>query len=146
MQRKKIKNKKRKSLYKLALVLFAVSLITFIFSIYLKDNDVLERYVIYLRLGVSGVTGIDLNKTALTFGNIVPGNTGSRSFFIQNGYSFPVKVDISVKGEVKRFIYFDNNFVVNTGEKKVIGVSAFVPYNEVYGNYSGELVVTLRKS
>lgn len=140
-----LKNQKSR-IYLLAILLFITSLSIFLFTFYLKSSIILEKKEIAAALSVNQIASFNLNKTALTFGTIPPGSSASRNLTLENNYNFPIKFDFRAKGNIKEFLVFDKVIYLEKGEKKSIRISTIIPNNQDYGNYSGKILVTIKKS
>jgi len=128
------------------IILFILGVFVFLFSIYFRNSLILETIEIYANLNISKTTGFDLNDTALTFGNLVPGSSSSRSFVIENNYGFPIKIRINSKGDISRFLSFEKIHRIEQNKSKKIIIGVIVSEGEIYKSYSGELVIIMEKS
>ena len=151
MPRKKIKSgqdtkKEDKKNFVFAVVLLAVSIIIFLSAIFMFKAPVLETKEVYASLGISEITGINVNNTALTFGNIMSGTSASRNLIFTNNYGFPVRLEIKAEGNISRFLIFERYTYVKLNEAKEIGINAIVPAGEKYADYSGKILVTIKKA
>lgn len=125
---------------KLIIGLFIASLIIFLSVLYLNFIIVLEKKEIITTVIVGDKSGFDLNKTALTFGMITPGSSSQRNLVIENNYNFPVKVELRVGGDIKRFLVFKKIIYLDVGEKKTIGINAIASIDEKSGDYYGKMI------
>lgn len=141
MAKKKGKNK----MFWIAIALIALGILLVAASFLIRHEKFLEKREIFMSLKVDSSSGIDLNKTALTFGNIMPGDSVSRYFTLGDTYNFPIKAEINIEGNIMKFISCGREVKIGINESKEIGVSAIIPANESFGNYSGTLVVSIEK-
>ncbi|MBS3094267.1 hypothetical protein J4474_01245 [Candidatus Pacearchaeota archaeon] len=134
---------KRKN--KLIVILLILSLMIFLTGFYIKSIVLLEKMEIPTTLTVGDKIGFDTDTSVLTFGIIKPGSVGNREIFLENNYTFPIKVEFRVEGDIKRFLLFENIVYLNSGENKTISISTIKPTENDYGNYSGKLIVAIKK-
>ena len=135
----------KNKLYLLIAILVLISIFLFSFSLYLKEKAIIEERDIDIIFSIGNKTGIDLNKTALTFGRIMPGNSVSRKISIINNYDFQIKVEMNVDKELERFLSYEKKSIVEIGEEKEISIHVIISEDEDYGDYSGKLHVILKK-
>jgi len=132
---------------KLIILIFVASLVVFISILYINFSLlILEKEEIIATLIVGDKAGFDTNNTALTFGMIKPGSTLNRNLIIENNYDFPIKVEFSVKGDIKRFLVFEEVIYLDSGEEKTVSISTINPVHEDYGNYSGKMNVYFKRN
>lgn len=137
---------KKKTKNKLIILMFVISLIIFLLILYLNSLMILEKKEIITTLMIGNKTGFDLNTTALTFGRITFGSSAQRNLIIKNQYDFPIKVEFSVKGDIKKFLVFEKIVPIEVGEEKTISITAINPIDTEYGNYSGKMIVIIKKN
>ena len=93
---------------------------------------------------VSDKIGIDLNKSALTFGAVAPGGSSIREITFENTYGFPVKVKVYGEGKIGNFISsFEKT--VEVGKLETIKIVAHVPEDSDLGEYEGKVIIKIRK-
>lgn len=97
------------------------------------------------RFTVSDKLGFDVNTSALTFGIAFPGNSVSRSVFINNDEKFPVIVKIFSTDDVAPYLSVKNETVIMPGENKEIGFVLQIPKNMSFGDYSGKVIFKIYK-
>lgn len=125
----------------------SILIITAIFlEVLVNSRITLERKEIITTLKVGEVASFDLNQTALTFGTLYPGLSSSRNLTIENSYDFPIIFEFKANGKIKKFLTFDEIIFLDSGEKKSISIRAKIPEGENYGNYSGKIIVNIKKS
>lgn len=139
------KNEDKKN-FVFALVLLAASIIILLSAIFMPNEIVLETKEVYASLGISEVTGINVNNTALTFGNIMPGSSASRNLIFTNQYGFPVRLEIKAEGNISRFLRFERYVYARLNETKSISIIAVVSAGEEYADYSGKILVAIKKA
>lgn len=136
--------KKRKDLSKQIICFGIFVLVLLVLLFYITSRS--EREV-YASVIVSDRGGFDIELNKLTFGMIQPGFGASRAMTIQNNLKYPARVVISAKGDIKDFIYVeDNNFILNPGEKRALDFSVQIPRGQKLGKYEGKVIVNLDKT
>jgi len=107
---------------------------------------ILEQREIYSSFIVGNHIGFDLNKTALTFGMVIPGQSGDRGLIIENTFNSKVKVSINAKGEIsKHLIVSENDFYLGPGETKRIGFSVYPAEDAEFGEYEGVIQIYFKR-
>lgn len=137
---------KKETKNKLIILMFVAILIMFLLILYLNSLMVLEKEEIITTLIIGNKTGFDLNTTALTFGMITLGSSSQRNLIIKNDYNLPIKVEFSVKGDIKKFLIFEKVISLEAGEEKTIGITAISPVDMGYGDYSGKMTIITKRN
>lgn len=123
-------------------IIFVLLAIIFLIVAFFLSYRVLNIETIPTSFSVGERPGFDLNLTALTFGQVVPGNGASRDITIDNSFDKPVKIEINSKGEISKYlIVSENDFVLQPGEVKEVSFSIFVPEEINWDTYSGEVKI-----
>ncbi len=137
-------DKKLKNRYFIsAVIILILSLIFLILTLY-SNFSYLDKKTFEASLEVSDTTGFDLNDTALTFGNLIPGSKSTRNIIIENNYGFPIYLTIKARGEIAEFLDFERIVEVEKNETKKIGFTASISQN-ASGTYTGEVIVTIKE-
>jgi len=131
---------------KFIIFIFIFCLLLFSFSIYLKQKVILEKVKIPASLSVGDVIGFDINTDKLSFGTITVGASSMRTLKIDNNYNFPVRVEIDIEGNIKDFFSINEIIFLDVGESKEINLSTNVLTEKKEGNYSGNFIITIKKS
>ncbi len=136
----------RKLLFILISIAFVISLILFLIALSLKPA-VLDKKEIPLKLQIGNRTGFDVSKTELNFGLLSSGNSASRSdVLVKNNYNFSIQLDVNIEGNISSFLIYDNLICLNPGEERNLEFSTVIITNEPYGNYSGKMIILIKKS
>jgi hypothetical protein len=139
-------NKTKKLNKKLiCIVLFFISLFLILFSLFLLNYVSLEKKEIDLQLKIGEIAAFNLDKNIFSFGTITPNVTSSREIVLENNYTFPIKVNFEIKGEIKRFILFENFIQLKSNETKTIKLETIYPVKEDFGEYFGKLIVLFKR-
>lgn len=129
------------------LLFVGLFLIIFFLGLYFLSNFfIIEREEIFATLNFGEIPAFDLGNSSFSFGTLSEGTSASRLLKVENGYSFPLLVQISSEGNISRFIFFDKTTKVPAYGEKIISLNAFPAKEDDYGNYSGKIVVVLKKA
>lgn len=122
--------------------IFVFSFLIFLisFGIAFFKNKAIYTETFFANVNISNVNrviGIDVNSSALTFGQLSAGGGSSRKIILRNNYSFPIVVKTKVEGDIVQLISFNDNIRIEAGEEMKIPfyISAGEDTNE--GFYSG---------
>ena len=137
-----LKNQKNK----IIVLLFIISLLVFLLTLYINSLLVLEKKEIPVFLKVGEIAAFNLSATELSFGTLTPGSNARRNITLKNEYDFPVKFEFHAKGDAKRFLLFEKKIYLEIEEEKSIEIKVIIPKDEEYGDYSGKLSVSIRKA
>ncbi len=142
MSKKQRRDKKILLIILIIILFFVIILNTSLFN---QLSEIVEIKEIEASIIVSDKVGFDLNSTALIFGKVLPGGSSSKFVDFENNFGFPVEIYIYGEGEMKKFITpFKEK--IEKGGKKNIKISAFVPLDAEFGNYSGKVVIKIKKN
>ena len=99
---------------------------------------------IYTSVMVGNIVGIDLNKSALTFGTIPYGGEATRWMTLKNIiYGKGVRVRLKATGNISDLIRFkENNFILRIDQEKNISVTVS---GERYGFYDGYIIIEMEE-
>ncbi|GEM_PF-5717815 len=127
---------------KIYIFIFAISIFIFFGSIYLNFlvNKPIDVKSIYISANITDKSGLDLNSSFLSFGNVAKGTVSSRSIIFSNNYERKIEVFVSLSGKIKEVASFENNFVILPGESKKISFSVSAGHDTREGFYDGEAV------
>lgn len=137
---KEMSGRNKKILLIMAVIVFAVVLAMFVFTImrYWPYWFGVEKYSVYTSITISNSSvGFDVNKTALTFGSIKAGNVARRGMIFTNNYIFPVVVKITTNGNISDLLDYDNPVYADVGETKNITFQVAATENTSLGDYNG---------
>ena len=145
--RKFIKNSRSRRIILITLVLIIFLLSVILYSNFIDYISILEKKETYASVNVADYIGFDVNATALKFGTISPGNSGSKKIYLENTYSYDVSIEIYVEGEIMKFLEVsDNNFILKKGDQKEVGFTVKIPKEAEYGTYEGKVVTIIKKT
>lgn len=125
------------------ILLIGISFLFVILSFYLINFNLVEEKSVPVDLEVGSTAGFNLDSDALHFGRILPGDASQRFLLLRNDFSFPIRAKLESEGEIKDFLFFEEEFFLKPEEEVQIGVSVNIPDDQSYGNYSGELVLRI---
>ena len=133
---------------KLLLILLIVSFLLVIGSIVFYNLSFIEVKLLGIDFEVveGPKIGFNTDSDALHFGKISRGGTSRRSVIISNNYEFPVFASIKISGNVSPYAYVsENNFILNSGEEKVVLYYVAPKEDTPFGKYLGETRVMFTK-
>jgi hypothetical protein len=91
--------------------------------------------------------GFELTPGYLSFGNIVPNQSATRTVELENLYNEEVVITITVsKSIADNIIVSENDFRLEPGELKVLTFTAFTDGLEEYKKYEGDVTIITRRS
>ncbi|MBU2638111.1 MAG: hypothetical protein KJ955_04005 [Nanoarchaeota archaeon] len=98
-------------------------------------------------LKVGNRIGFNVASDKLWFGMTNPGGTATREIVISNSNTFPIIVKFFPLGEMKNIVSVsENNVVLETSAEKTVSITASVPSDMPYGNYTGVMRVVFKKA
>ena len=96
---------------------------------------------------VADKVGFNTNTDALYFGRGLPGSGATRTIQLNNSYSYPVMVSITLSGDITPYLSVsDNNFLLEPGELKVITYFIATPADTPYGNLTGSTTFIFKRA
>ena len=147
MEKEKNTKKRKVFLYSLIIFLLSISVILFLFSIFLKSSVILDKKEIPIVFTIGNKTAFNISKEAsdINLGTIKKESFSSREISVKNNYNFPIILEIDVEGNIKDFLSFEKIINLNVSEEKQIKISTILIADEPYGDYSGKLIITFKK-
>lgn len=136
----------RRVLLSLAVLLFILSLLSFLFTFLLsfQEPEVIDQRVYYARIQISDIYGVDVNSTALIFGSIPSGTRSRRYLDINNTHDFSLEVQVNPLGDMAKFID-RHKVIIGPRLSERIAIEAVSPEGMPHGIYEGSVEVTLFK-
>jgi len=128
-----------------SVVIFLLSILLLFLSFLLVHSLVLYEQEILVDLQVGQIPGFNLDKSILSFGTIAPNMSGSRTIKLENNYPFPIIALFSSKGNISKFLIFEEKIKLLSKEEKIVTISTILSREEDYGNYSGKINVVLKR-
>jgi len=131
----------------LILLIIVASLIASIGTFfYFEYTDILQvnSYGMDVRVTDDGITGFNIDTDALHFGSMSAGS-GSQRELVINNVEEEIKVQIIKKGTMATWVTNPNNILVKKGHGYNITFHMTVPQGTPLGNYTGEVIISLRK-
>jgi len=133
---------------KLILILAAVvtlSVVTTSALYALGISSVKEIRKIPMDIEVGDSAGFTLDSDSLHFGRTVPGGAVSRTMNIFHEYGYPLLVEIEAGGQLSDWLKVsDNNFILESGEKKKLEFAINIPRDAEFGAYTGSVSIILK--
>ena len=128
----------------LILGLLVISFILFGMSFYLSYTSVLQTQTYEVSYEFADKAGIpNLTEDSLNIGKLGPGVALTRNLGMTNEYSFPIIAIISVKGDAKEYLGFENRIILDVNETKKIGFSVAMSDNAEQKVYTGKVTIKI---
>ena len=144
--KKSVNGKKMMSLLKNKLFIAAVILIILILSILFSKYNLYKLEKLDIKVEVGDGVGLDVSNDYVGFGIVSNGNSAARDIILSHSYDKNLMIKMHVEGELRDWIVFsENDFVLEPGVEKKVGVSLFVPKEASKGKYESELIVVYKK-
>jgi len=134
--------------FKLTIIILLVSIVLFIFALNIQSFLILEKQEIPIQVIIASSTSFNIskNETILNLGTIRKGTFASRNLTITNNNNFTSIFDFDVKGNISEILIFDmGSVILEPKEKKEMIFKTKVIENEEFGEYSGVVIVEVRK-
>lgn len=109
------------------------------------------RYVKVLtaKLEVGSSVGFALGEEKfdiINFGTAPPGGGGKRFLTVENQDKIDIFTHIIVLGGIKKFLGYENNFILHVNEIKKLEFAVFVPENAKNGRYNGKIFLIFQRA
>lgn len=134
-------NIKKLLLLVIIIIIFFAGTTAIIFTQY----KIKASIVIPMKIIASNQLGFNTDTEILHFGEARPGDTGIRTIEIKNTNDLPVTAYFFTHGEMKNWVQKEPIYL-NTQESKNITISAKIPENTEYGEYTGVLQIVFKKT
>ncbi len=129
------------------ILIFLISLATLLFVLFGENLFVLQETEVPAVLVVSNYTAWNITQDGdiLDFGVIRKGTNSEKKISIANEYSFPIKFEFNVKGNISDFIDSKVVYLSSKEDKDVVFSTKYVT-NESFGKYSGIVRVIVKRA
>ena len=125
----------------LQIILIAAAILYILFT----ASDVSERQEVDMYLTVGAYVGINADQTALWFGTVPPGATGTRELVLTNEDNVDKTMHFEASGNLSDWIVLPQDTILRAKDRQSFIVKAEVPSGATYGNYTGKLIIILNK-
>jgi len=136
---------KKNKYFIFSLIIFFLSILVLVSAFLLNQSLTLDKKEVPTILKVGKITAFNLDNSTFSLGTITTGATSSRSFQIENNYPFSIVAHISSKGNISQFLIFERKIQITPREKKIINIGTILPMEEDYGDYSGKIIIVLKR-
>jgi hypothetical protein len=126
-------------------MLIIIGILFILILVNVNKLSVLQREIIPVKMTVGDHRGIDVNISVLSFGNVTSGSYGSRNISIGNDFDFPVQYEFTSEGDISEFLIIPRVVYLDVGETKPVTFKTIWITNEPKGDYSGNIIVKVRK-
>ena len=128
------------------LIICAVFTLLILIILFYKYYSVYNIEKLDIKVEVGEGVGLDVSKDYVGFGIVSHGNSAARDIILSHSYDKNLMIKMHVEGELRDWIVFsENNFFLEPGAEKKVGVSLFVPKEASKGKYESELIVVYKK-
>lgn len=146
---KKAVNAKKKNFNLIMLFVLAI-----LFSVVLTEITYFLYKIQYVKvltakLEVGGSVGFALGEEKfdiINFGTAPPGGGGKRFLTVENQDKIDIFTHIIVLGGIKKFLAYENNFILKVNETKKLEFAVFVPENAKNGRYNGKIFLIFQRA
>lgn len=131
----------------LAYFIFAVAVFVLLFSLlnFFLGQKIVQTNEIYTSVNVSDKVGFDLNKTALTFGEMQRPGKATRNLVVENSFSFAVVAEMSCEGDICSILEFEKFVKAEANESKKISFTIVTDPDTRNGFYEGKIKMQFRR-
>ncbi len=138
------KGNKRRLLILLSIaVLFTIAIIEFIYFFYAIEY--VKTYELFLRVDDRIGLNVDVESSRIDLGIVPPGGSVKREFAIANNGTKPLAGGITVRGDLAKFISAERDFIIGGNEIKRVSLIASVPRDTQIGNYTGKMILVVKR-
>lgn len=138
---------RKKSEKKWVCLLIAMLFVIIGVTVFFWASAPLETKTFDAKFIVGQNVGFDLNKTALTFGKIIPGGSAVRAIKIENRHNFSLEARIYASSKIVDYISFDEkDLLIMPYENKSLPITINIPLNISFGEYAGKIVFKIYKA
>ncbi len=129
----------------LIIILIFLLIFSFCIKLYLIINAPISQSVIEVKCIAGDRIGMAINDSIVDFGIIPVGLSANKKINLENTYNFPINVSIYINGNISKYLYGENYFILQIGERKEYDINLILPNNLDYGQYSGQIIFEFRK-
>ncbi len=134
---------------KIKLTTFIIILLVLILlttTLYLNYKSKVKIQEIPINIKVADYLGFNVDTSSLNFGTVLSPSSASRYINITNNNSYQTSVELTVFGNLKKFITIsNNNFILNQNDNKVVYINISIPANMQFGDYTSILKIKYTK-
>ncbi len=134
-------NKKQLLILAIFIILIFAGITMITFSYY----KIKASITIPMKIIVSEKIGLTTETEILHFGQARPGDSGIRSIEIKNLNKVPVTAYFLTQGDIKNWVKKEPIYL-NKQESKNITISAKIPENAGFGEYTGVLKIVFKRT
>ena len=130
-----------------AIFILILSLIIFIIALNIDSIISLQKKEIPITVIISNYSAFNIskNQTDLNLGIIKENTFGERNLSISNDYPFKTIFEFKIKGSIAPLMIFEPVIILEPMEDREITFRTKVIENESFGQYSGIILVKIKK-
>lgn len=131
---------------KLIWILFVLSAVLVVLSgiVLLTAPAGIKEYDVRF-LVEGGTVGFDLNTSALTFGKISPGGSGTREIIFENNLDEMIEIEILATKSIASFLDYQPIYSIPAKNNVTIPITVVVPENAEEGEYIGKIRIRAKR-
>jgi hypothetical protein len=137
---------KNKKIYFIVFLLLGISILFFLLICYFKSSIVLEKKEFTTSLSIGNSTGFNVTNYSISFGMLSRDNAASRNdISVKNFYEFPIFIEISLEGDIKDLLIYNDRVYLEPNESKNLNFSTIEITNQKLGDYTGIFSLVFKK-
>lgn len=126
------------------IALFTSSVVEIIYFFY--SVKYVKVYDAFLRVERDKVgLNVDVETSKLNLGIVPPGGSVKREIVLVNNGTEPFMGSVVTKGKIAKFLLIEKEFILENDGPTRLSLIAKVPSDTRVGNYSGQIIIVLRK-
>jgi len=145
MKNSMMKSDKKKMDSALRWIVVAICIVAIAIALYSLISSLVKMSsirTIDVNFSIGDYVGFNLDQEVLNFGTTIPGGTSTR--IVELVSDKPLKVHITVEGQVKDWMKISDNDFIMDGKKEV-GFAISAPVDMPKGNYTGKVTIFFMK-
>ena len=124
--------------------LIAVFAVLFFLLMQQSGSQTEEVEEVSMSIAVGSRLGFDVGNSSLSFGTTVPGSLAQRNMSVKNDANHPSRLRLDAFGPIAGWVSVsENDYVLQAGENKTIGIQVKVPSDAGAGGYNGTLRIRI---
>ena len=140
-----MKNKKSNKNKKMFYLLFVIAIILVVLSLCIKFSVPLQTKTISVKFSIDENIGLVVDTDELDFGRVILDSSSVKKINLTNSYKFPVRVKIFISKSLQKFIFSEDEFILEPNENIEVPFNLVISSDEDLGDYSGKILLEFRK-
>ena len=126
-------------------LLFVIAIFLVVLSLWIKYSSPLQTKTIGVEFSIDEKLGLVVDTDGLNFGRVILGSSSIKTINLINSYKFPVRVNVLISKNLRKFVFSDDEFILEPNESIEVSFNLVVSPDENLGSYSGEILFEFRK-